>query len=117
MERVGVPGNVMRLGERLPSFMKSGLAPKGPLMLGGGMPAETDDRGRDEGSTSGEELRPQESDFGDSLLREVAHLPPPFRKPAVGERLGGPDGLRFEIIEELGGGAMGQVFSAWDEEL
>jgi serine/threonine protein kinase/tetratricopeptide (TPR) repeat protein len=81
------------------------------------MPAETDDRGRDEGSTSGEELRPQESDFGDSLLREVAHLPPPFRKPAVGERLGGPDGLRFEIIEELGGGAMGQVFSAWDEEL
>ena len=117
MERVGASGNVMRLGERLPSFMKSGLAPMGPSMLGGGMPAETDDRVRDEGSTSGQELQPRESDFGDSLLREVARILPPFRKPAVGERLGGPDGLRFEIIEEVGGGAMGQVFSAWDEEL
>ncbi|MCP3138081.1 protein kinase domain-containing protein [Pyxidicoccus xibeiensis] len=81
------------------------------------MPAETDDRRSDEGSSSGEARQPEESDFGDSFLREVAHMPPPFRKPVVGERLGGLDGSRFEIIEELGGGAMGQVFGAWDEEL
>ncbi|WP_164016495.1 protein kinase domain-containing protein [Pyxidicoccus trucidator] len=81
------------------------------------MPAETDDKLRDEGSLPGEEPRTPDSDFGDSLLRAVVQRRPPFRMPAVGERLGGPDGLRFEIIEELGGGAMGQVFRAWDKEL
>ncbi|WP_083681995.1 protein kinase [Archangium sp. Cb G35] len=57
------------------------------------------------------------SDFGDSFLKEVAQEPLPFRKPAPGERLGGSDGRRFDIISELGGGAMGQVFRARDEEL
>ncbi|AKJ08458.1 putative ATPase [Archangium gephyra] len=56
-------------------------------------------------------------DFGDSFLKEVALEPPPFRKPAPGERLGGSDGRRFEVISELGGGAMGLVFRARDEEL
>ncbi|WNG51580.1 protein kinase [Archangium minus] len=61
--------------------------------------------------------RAADSDFGDSFLKEVAQVPPPFRKPAPGERLGGSDGRRFEILAELGGGAMGRVFRAHDEEL
>jgi serine/threonine protein kinase/tetratricopeptide (TPR) repeat protein len=61
--------------------------------------------------------RTEDSDYGDSFIQEVAQEPPPFRKPARGERLGGADGRRFEIISELGGGAMGQVFRARDEEL
>ncbi|WP_257451775.1 protein kinase domain-containing protein [Archangium lipolyticum] len=58
-----------------------------------------------------------DGDFGDSFLKEVAQQPPPFRKPVRGERLGGSDGRRFEILAELGGGAMGRVFRARDEEL
>ncbi|WP_158502178.1 protein kinase [Vitiosangium sp. GDMCC 1.1324] len=61
--------------------------------------------------------RAEDSDFGDSFLKEVAQVPPPFRKPATGERLGGSDGRRFEILAELGGGAMGRVFRARDAEL
>ncbi|MFY0527603.1 protein kinase domain-containing protein [Archangium gephyra] len=61
--------------------------------------------------------RPEDSDYGDSFIREVAQEPVPFRKPAPGERLGGSDGHRFDIISELGGGSMGQVFRARDEEL
>ncbi len=71
------------------------------------------------------EARPREvdasqhddADFGDSFLKEVAQAPPLFRKPVPGERLGGSDGRRFEIVRELGGGSMGQVFRARDEEL
>ncbi|HYO55225.1 protein kinase domain-containing protein [Archangium sp.] len=60
-----------------------------------------------------------ESDFGDSFLKEVAGsaLRVPFRRLSPGERLGGSDGHRFEIIKALGEGAMGQVFRAQDEEL
>jgi serine/threonine protein kinase/tetratricopeptide (TPR) repeat protein/ABC-type transport system involved in cytochrome c biogenesis ATPase subunit len=58
-----------------------------------------------------------DGDFGDSILKEVAQLPPLFRKPVPGERLGGSDGRRFEILRELGGGSMGQVFRARDAEL
>ncbi|MFY0575277.1 protein kinase domain-containing protein [Cystobacter fuscus] len=41
----------------------------------------------------------------------------PLRAPRRGEHLGGPDGHRFEILEQIGGGAMGLVFRARDEEL
>ena len=81
------------------------------------MDAESDDRRKNEGASAGVESQPGESDFGDFFLREVANMPPPFRTPRVGERLGGVDGFRFEILEELGGGAMGRVFRARDEEL
>jgi serine/threonine protein kinase/tetratricopeptide (TPR) repeat protein len=59
-----------------------------------------------------------EQDFGDSFLEQVAHsVPQVMRRPRPGERLGGRDGHRFEIIEELGGGGMGLVFRARDAEL
>ncbi|WP_257461116.1 protein kinase domain-containing protein [Archangium lipolyticum] len=59
-----------------------------------------------------------ELDFGDSFMEQVAHaVPQVMRKPRPGERMGGRDGHRFEIIEELGGGAMGLVFRARDAEL
>ncbi len=60
-----------------------------------------------------------ESDFGDSFLGEVlhSHVHMPFRRLLPGERLGGSDGRRFEIIKSLGEGAMGQVFRAHDDEL
>ncbi|AKI98486.1 TOMM system kinase/cyclase fusion protein [Archangium gephyra] len=60
-----------------------------------------------------------ESDFGDSFLEQVAALStrdvrnaPLFLPP--GTRLGGEDGQRFELLTELGTGAMGQVFRAKD---
>jgi serine/threonine protein kinase/tetratricopeptide (TPR) repeat protein len=60
-----------------------------------------------------------ESDFDDSFLREVATARPrlKLRRLLPGERLGGSDGQRFEIIHRLGEGTMGQVFRAHDAEL
>ncbi|WP_224242784.1 protein kinase domain-containing protein [Hyalangium gracile] len=59
------------------------------------------------------------SDLNDSFLREVAKAGPRprLRRLFPGERLGGSDGRRFEIIQRLGEGAMGQVFRAHDAEL
>ncbi|MFY0565683.1 protein kinase domain-containing protein [Archangium lansingense] len=62
-------------------------------------------------------MEPGDSDLDDSFLREVAHVPVPLRRPVPGERLGGQDGHRFKLLEELGAGAMGWVLSAWDEQL
>jgi serine/threonine protein kinase/tetratricopeptide (TPR) repeat protein len=56
-------------------------------------------------------------EFDDPLLMQVADSPVPLRIPGTGERLGGPDGRRFEILEQVGGGAMGVVYRAQDAEL
>src|SRR5688572_3217898 len=56
-------------------------------------------------------------DFEDSFLCEVAQAEVPLRLPRPGSRMGGREGNRFEILEELGGGAMGQIFRARDCEL
>ncbi|MBZ4421850.1 protein kinase [Myxococcus sp. RHSTA-1-4] len=56
-------------------------------------------------------------DFDDSFLRLVARASVPPRLPVPGMRLGDRDGRRYEVLEELGGGAMGQVFRAMDTEL
>ncbi len=65
----------------------------------------------------------EDFDFGEEsgldFLGEIirSEEPMPFRRLLPGERLGGSDGRRFEIIKSLGEGAMGQVFRARDEEL
>ncbi|WNG48996.1 protein kinase [Archangium minus] len=56
-------------------------------------------------------------DFGDSLLEEVVSSDPWLASPVPGEKLGGPNGRRFEIKLALGRGSMGEVFQAWDAEL
>ncbi|QRO01222.1 protein kinase [Archangium violaceum] len=53
----------------------------------------------------------------DSFLREVAQAPMPLRLPRPGEWLGGKEGRRFEVLEKIGIGGMGQVFRARDQEL
>ncbi|MCP3142481.1 protein kinase domain-containing protein [Pyxidicoccus xibeiensis] len=58
-----------------------------------------------------------ESDFGDSLLREVARAPGTYPKPGRGAKLGGLDDQRFELLDELGEGGMGWVMRAWDAHL
>ncbi|KFE69684.1 protein kinase domain-containing protein [Hyalangium minutum] len=58
-----------------------------------------------------------DADLDDSLLAQVAQVSVPLRVPFRGEHLGGQDGQRFEILDQLGGGAMGLVFRARDKEL
>ncbi|MFL5350731.1 MAG: protein kinase domain-containing protein [Hyalangium sp.] len=59
----------------------------------------------------------EESDFDDSFLQKVARVPVLATRPVSGERLGGWDDRRFEIIQELGAGGMGWVLRAWDAQL
>ncbi|NTX51412.1 protein kinase [Myxococcus sp. CA051A] len=59
----------------------------------------------------------EDGDFDDAFLREVARASVPPRLPVPGMRVGDRDGKRYEVLEELGGGAMGQVFRALDSEL
>ncbi|MFE8604769.1 protein kinase domain-containing protein [Archangium violaceum] len=77
------------------------------------MAGNTGRNGTGGGSGSGFE----DSDFGDVLLQAVSQESALLRIPALGERLGGGDGQRFEILEQLGGGTMGRVFRAWDAQL
>ncbi|HYO67497.1 MAG TPA: protein kinase [Archangium sp.] len=79
------------------------------------MPGNTGRNGDGDGSGTGFE----DSDFGDDdeLLQGVARESILLRLPSLGERLGGGDGHRFEILQQLGGGSMGRVFRAWDGQL
>ncbi|PTL84903.1 protein kinase [Vitiosangium sp. GDMCC 1.1324] len=56
-------------------------------------------------------------DFGDSFLKEVLRAGPSSRLPVPGQRLGGPEGQRFHILQQMGQGGMGQVFRAQDATL
>ena len=57
------------------------------------------------------------SESGDSFLREVLQVEPSSRLPVPGQWLGGLEGRRFEILEPMGRGGMGQVFRARDATL
>ena len=84
--------------------------------LGEPMPGDTGQRGGGEPPDS-ELENLEDSDYGDELARAVSQGPALLRTPRRGERLGGMDGRRFEIHEQLGGGSMGRVFRAWDAQL
>lgn len=59
----------------------------------------------------------EESLLDDSFLKWVVQEGMPYPLPVLGERLGGGNGQRYEVVGRLGGGAMGQVFRALDHEL
>src|SRR5262245_44473447 len=49
------------------------------------------------------------SDSGDSFLNELLDIFPLPPTPQPGDRLGGKDGRRFEVLGNLGRGGMGMV--------
>jgi class 3 adenylate cyclase/tetratricopeptide (TPR) repeat protein len=59
----------------------------------------------------------EDSDFQDSFLRELVHEQSALPIPLPGDRLGGLNGRRYEILEQIGSGGMGQIFRALDHEL
>ncbi|PTL78755.1 protein kinase [Vitiosangium sp. GDMCC 1.1324] len=73
--------------------------------------------GANEALLTGESLPLTGSEFDDSFLREVAEQPTLVPMPVLGERLGGLEGSRYEILGLVGRGGMGQVFRALDHEL
>jgi len=84
------------------------------------MPDWTGDEKKHGGSTSGQHPDVDaldREDFEDTFLRCVARASVPPRLPVPGMRMGDRDGRRYEVLEELGGGAMGQVFRARDTVL
>ncbi|WP_164014269.1 protein kinase domain-containing protein [Pyxidicoccus trucidator] len=84
------------------------------------MPDWTGDEKGHEGSAPGVEPDVEaldREDFEDTFLRRVARASVPPRLPVPGMRMGDRDGRRYEVLEELGGGAMGQVFRARDTVL
>jgi class 3 adenylate cyclase len=74
-------------------------------------------QGSEHAELLGRELLEGSSFEDDSLLARVLWEELAQRRPHPGERLGGREGRRFEILETLGAGAMGQVFRARDAEL
>jgi serine/threonine protein kinase/tetratricopeptide (TPR) repeat protein len=84
---------------------------------GRGEPEPTAGQGSEPASLLGSEEEDEDFGFEDSLLKQVAQASVPIRVPVPGERMGGPEGQRFEILEQVGGGAMGVVFRARDAEL
>jgi len=79
--------------------------------IGRGGPGDEPSQGDKEPAAS------EESDFQDSFLRELVHEQSPLPIPLPGDRLGGLDGRRYELLEQIGSGGMGQVFRALDHEL
>lgn len=57
------------------------------------------------------------SEFEDAVLQGLIHGGSASPVPLPGDRLGGLDGRRYEVLGLLGGGGMGQVFRAVDHEL